>query len=151
MHSEKRLPTSLLEGKKWAVWSIIISFTHITYISAGRGGSVRVLLCTDNPEVRRYMRSRGIICAQPPLISRDKYLQALFEMMLLSSCDLVIGRSLSHSLARAPPPPLGSVHGVSARGQDVATHAIDKELPPRHAGVCDPGSAIRAVRVSGQS
>jgi hypothetical protein len=66
---------------------------------------VRVLLCTDNPEVRRYMRSRGIICAQPPLISRDKYLQALFEMMLLSSCDLVIGRSLSLSLARAPSPP----------------------------------------------
>eukprot|EP00802_Teleaulax_amphioxeia_P016256 Tamp_16370.p1 GENE.Tamp_16370~~Tamp_16370.p1 ORF type:complete len:313 (-),score=28.49 Tamp_16370:46-984(-) len=67
----------------------------IAQVAARRGKSVRVLLCTDNPEVRVYLRERGVVCARPPIISRDKYAQALFEMMLLASCDLVVGSSSS--------------------------------------------------------
>ena len=56
------------------------------------GGGVRVLLCTDNHAVRNYMRQRGLACVAPPIVSRDRYPQALFEMLLLASSDLIIGR-----------------------------------------------------------
>ena len=58
----------------------------------GHRGGVRVLLCTDNHAVRSYMRERGVACVGPPMVSRDRYSQALFEMLLLASSDLIIGR-----------------------------------------------------------
>jgi hypothetical protein len=50
---------------------------------------------TDNPLVYRYMREKlggAVPCVRPPVLSRDRYLQALFEMLLLSCTDLVVGR-----------------------------------------------------------
>ena len=54
-----------------------------------------MLLCTDNEAVRAYMRDRGILSISPPLISRDRYTQALFEMLLLGCADVVIGSGSS--------------------------------------------------------
>jgi hypothetical protein len=60
-----------------------------------RLSDVRVLLCTDNHHVRRYLGEKGLRCVAPPCISTDRYLQALFEMLLLASTDIVVGSSSS--------------------------------------------------------
>jgi len=56
---------------------------------------VPLLVCSDNINVQGLVKKFLPHVYFPPMISRGRYLQALFEMLLLGSCDLIIGSTSS--------------------------------------------------------
>jgi len=56
---------------------------------------VPLLVCSDNLAVQKVLKKIFPHVCFPPRVARGKYLQALFEMMLLGSCDLIVGSTSS--------------------------------------------------------
>eukprot|EP00293_Proteomonas_sulcata_P007183 CAMPEP_0184304346 /NCGR_PEP_ID=MMETSP1049-20130417/13891_1 /TAXON_ID=77928 /ORGANISM="Proteomonas sulcata, Strain CCMP704" /LENGTH=286 /DNA_ID=CAMNT_0026616139 /DNA_START=191 /DNA_END=1048 /DNA_ORIENTATION=+ len=62
---------------------------------ASMGCKVNFLLCSDSPRVKYMFGKLGLNLLAAPVLTKDRYLQAMFEMLLLSHCDLLIGSTSS--------------------------------------------------------